>query len=268
MRMGVVRKKIASVLIILLLVSDLLPADSLLQNKIVRTNLIGSTAIVAWGIMNWDYGKRRPHIQREMWFGRGTKYAGADKMGHFYTTYALTFYLSALYRNYGYSVEYADKSAALSSFFFNAVMEVGDSFSDYGFSYEDMIFNVVGSWVGYLFLKHPAFDKAVDIRLEYKPSEKIRDGKSYDILTDYQGMKFLAALKLDAFDALEESFLRWFELQAGYYVRRKDGVNHRYAYIGVGINFSMLLAPVSKKVSRFTEFYQLPYGYVSKSSEW
>ena len=261
-------KKIGSVLIILFLALNLLKADNFLQNKIVRTNLIGSALIVTWGIFNWDYGKRAPHTQREGWFSHNTKHAGADKLGHFYTTYAMTFYLSSLYRGYGYSVESANKNAALSSFFLNAVMEAGDSFSDYGFSYEDMIFNAVGSWLGYFFLTHPTFDKTIDIRLEYKPTEKIRHRESYDILTDYQGMKFLTALKLDAFTLLEDSFLRWFELQAGYYVRRKEGANHRYGYIGVGINFSRLLAPVSKKASRFTEFYQLPYGYVSKSSEW
>ena len=260
-------KKIGFAALILLFSLSLLKADNFLKNKIVRTNLIGSAAIVTWGIFNWDYGKRAPHAHREGWFGHDTKYAGADKLGHFYTTYAISFYLSSLYAGYGYDEAFANKSAALSSFFLNAVMEAGDSFSHYGFSYEDMICNAVGSWLGYLFLTHPTLDKAVDIRLEYKPTEKIRHGESYDILTDYQGMKFLTALKLDAFRSLEDSFLRWFELQAGYYVRREADTNHRYGYIGIGINFSRVLAPLSKKASRITEFYQLPFGYVAKRSE-
>lgn len=256
----IAKKGIVAVLLIFWLLS-VGHADWFEKNsKIVRANLIGSAAIVSWGYFTWDYGTRKPHFAHEGWFGKDTKHAGMDKLGHLYTNYAVTHLLAALFRGYGYPKGYAAKSAALSAFFLNGVMEVGDSFGTYGFSVEDVVFNAIGAYLGYRMLTSRELDRTFDLRVEYFPSERVRSGRNYDIFTDYQGMKFLTALKLEHFAPLRRGFLQYLELQAGYYARRVHGENQRYPYLGIGINFSKLLRPVNKKAAKFFEFYQPPLG--------
>ncbi len=257
-------KIMQGIFIIFFLFATLVKADEWYkQNKIFQTNLIGSAVIVGWGILNWDYGKRRPHTAKEGWFSADTKYAGVDKLGHFYATFLLTYYFTHRFISYNYKESDAIRYAALSSLFLNSVMEAGDSFSNYGFSYEDMLFNIAGSFVGYYLLKHPKVDDLIDIRIEYKSTEKIKRGESIDILIDYNGMKFLTAVKFEGLDTLKRTFLRYFEFQVGYYARKHDSINHRYPYVGIGFNFSSLFYPVSRKAAKILEFYQPPFGYLS-----
>ncbi len=232
------------------------PSDN---KKILYTNLIGSATIITWGVLNWDYGKTSMHASNEGWFGKDTKNAGADKLGHLYATFLLSHYFTNLYRGFGYDRQKAIKEGAISSFLLNTVMEVGDSFSSYGFSYEDFVINALGSYLGYYLLMHPEVNDVVDIRLEYKPTDKITKGDSYDVFTDYSGMKFLTAVKFDGINLLENTFLKYFEFHIGYYTREKI---NRHPYVAIGINLSHLLAPISKKGSRFFNYYQMPYVYV------
>ena len=232
------------------------------DKKILYTNLIGSATILTWGVLNWDYGKRGMNASSEGWFGRDTKYLGVDKLGHFYTTFALSHYFANLYEGFGYEKNKAIKQGAISSFLFNTVMEVGDSFSDYGFSYEDFTINALGSYIGYYLLMNPEVNKKVDIRIEYNPSDKIISGDSYDILTDYNGMKFLTAIKFDGFERFQNTFMKYFEFHVGYYTRDENNIPHRYPYAAIGTNLSHLLAPVSKKAGTFFNYYQMPYSYI------
>ena len=252
------------ILIIVLSMVFVLRADSPLDDKkILYTNLIGSATILTWGVLNWDYGKRGMHTSTEGWFGRDTKYLGIDKLGHFYTTFALSHYFANLYEGFGYEKNRAIKQGAISSLLFNTVMEVGDSFSDYGFSYEDFTVNILGSYIGYYLLMHPEINKKVDIRIEYNPSDKITSGDSYDILTDYNGMKFLTAVKFDGFKQFQDTFMKYFEFHVGYYTREENHKLQRYPYAAIGINLSHLLKPVSRRASKFFNYYQMPYSYVS-----
>lgn len=111
---------------------------------------------------------------------------GADKLGHLYTSHLLTGVLGHLYEDWGAKPEDAGKQAALSSLLVMSVMEAGDSFSDYGYSNEDMLFNLLGSYVGYRHYADPDWRQRFDIRVEHD----LR-AVSADLLTDYQHMKFL-----------------------------------------------------------------------------
>ncbi len=233
------------------------------DKKIIYTNLIGSTAIITWGVLNWDYGKTSMHASSEGWFGKDTKNAGADKLGHFYSTFVLSHLFTNLYLGFGYDEQKAIKQGAISSFLLNTVMEVGDSFSSYGFSYEDFVVNSLGSLLGYYLLMHPEVNSVIDIRLEYKPTDKITSGDSYDVFTDYDGMKFLTAVKFDGISSLENTFLKYFEFHVGYYTRENSSEINRHPYVAIGINLSHLLAPISKKGSKFFNYYQMPYTYIS-----
>ena len=258
----------ASVLCLLLSVGSVRAAEEessgfSSRQKVLMLNLGAVGAISAWGLISWDYGSSSPHADQEGWFGHGTAEGGADKLGHMYTSYALSHGLSTLYRSWDYPPEKAAAMGALSSFGIQGMMEIMDSFtSSYGFSYEDVVMNGAGALLGYTLDRHPAWQRKIDFRLEYKPSI----GKNFesDVFTDYQSHKYLLALKGEGFSALNQTFLRYLELQVGYtakgyadYVAGGPDDRQRALYAGVGLNVGELLRPLWD--SRIFNYLQVPY---------
>lgn len=210
------------------------------EQRISNSRWFGTLAVIGYGSLQWDYFSRTPHTHYEGWFEQATAEGGADKLGHFYTSHLLTGVLGHLYEDWGSKPEDAGKQAALSSLLVMSVMEAGDSFSDYGYSNEDMLFNLLGSYVGYRHYADPDWQQRFDIRVEHD----LR-AVSADLLTDYQHMKFLLAIKFDGFDALQDTPLAWLELHVGYYARdydQSDIDGNRTAYVGVGLNLTKLFA--------------------------
>ena len=238
--------------------------DEELRYKIIYANLIGAAAVTAWGVVFWDYFTTTPVMGDEGWFGDDTKYGGADKMGHLYSTYLWSLGFASLYEYWGMEEEESMIFGPLSSWLFQGIMELGDSFSEtQGFSYEDMVMNTIGAGFYYLREKYPTIKEKVDLRLEYVPE---LNGK--DVFTQYNSMKYLVAIKFSGFESMESSFLRYGELQLGYYSRGYDNANdydqkERVLYVGIGINVSEVLASLGWiKTSKVFNYYQLPYTYV------
>ena len=69
----------------------------------------GSMAVIfMYGLSQWDYGKDGFHFENERWFQRDTKYGGADKLGHLWSSYALSHLYSYVYRKWGYTEKEAN----------------------------------------------------------------------------------------------------------------------------------------------------------------
>jgi hypothetical protein len=140
-------------------------------------------------------------------------------------------------------------------------MEFGDSFSSYGFSHEDFLMNLFGAAAGYLLYINPALSKKIDFRVEYVPN--FDQG---DVFSDYDKMKFLMAVKLDGFDWIQNSYLKYLEIHLGYYARGypNDINKERNIYLGIGISLSKIFNKLSmKKTARVFNYYQMPYTYIS-----
>ena len=238
--------------------------DEELRNRVLYANLIGAAVVLGWGTINWDYFTSDPVMADEGWFGDDTKYGGADKLGHIYSTYVLSLGFASLYEYWGMKEEESMIYGPLSSWFFQGIMEIGDSFSDtQGFSYEDIIMNTVGAGFYYVREKYPSVKEKLDLRLEYIP-----ELSEEDPFTQYNNMKFLLALKFSGFESMESNFLRYGELHLGYYSRGYHNYydyeqKERVVYVGVGINVSEVLASMGWiKTSKVFNYYQLPYTYV------
>jgi hypothetical protein len=232
------------------------------RRDILYTNLAGAAVITAWGITNWDYGENKAHAGNEGWFSRDTKYGGADKLGHFYGAYLIGSALSGLYEYWGYEKKEAAFYGAFSSFLVMNYMEFGDSFSSYGFSYEDFVMNTLGAASAYLLSAHPELSRKIDFRIEYVPSFK-----TVDVVTEYESMKYLIALKAEGFDTMQNAGLRYTELHLGYYTRNYEGgfssQSERIIYLGIGINLSAIFRQNGyTKTAYFLNFYQPPYTYL------
>jgi len=230
--------------------------------------------VTYFGIQNWEGGSSGFTFQSEGWFGTDTKYGGMDKLGHAYTGYLLTEYFSQRIAHEVGDPNGAIISGAILGFGVQTYIEFFDGFSGgHGFSYEDFIANGVG--VGFSILRNtvPEVAAKLDFRLEYLPSEY----SDFAPVTDYAGQKYVLALKLAGFEELEESPLRFFELQAGYFTQgytdaeREAGVEQRREpYVAIGLNLNELLnqAPEVRETtpglaaSRALEYLQVPYTYV------
>ena len=239
--------------------------DDELRNRVIYTNLIGAGVVMAWGTAFWDYFTITPVIKNEGWFEKDSKYGGADKLGHMYSTYLWSLGFTSLYEYWGMKENDAILYGPLTSWTFQFLMEVGDSFSEsQGFSYEDVVMNTVGAAFYYVREKYPEVKRKVDLRLEYIPDFK----SDVDIFTQYNSMKYLFALKFSGFDSMEDTVMKYFELQLGYYSRGyQDDKNYnsteRVTYIGLGLNASEVLKSMGwTKTSKILNYYQLPYTYV------
>lgn len=206
--------------------------------RIRNSRWFGTLAVIGYGSLQWDYFSRTPHTTYEGWFERDSAEGGADKLGHFYTSHLLTDVLGSMYEGWGATRAEAGKEAAISSLLVMAVMEAGDSFSDYGYSNEDMLFNLLGSYAAYRHYVDADWQRRVDFRIEHS-----LQSFSDDLLTDYHHMKFLLAVKLDGFDSLHGTPWEWLELHLGYYTRgyEQSGIDGtRTAYFGIGVNLAKL----------------------------
>ncbi len=239
--------------------------DEELYNRVLYTNLVGASVVTAWGVAFWDYFTITPVMGNEGWFGEDTKYGGADKFGHLYSTYLWSMGFASLYEYLGMDEEEAMVYGPLTSWLFQGIMEVGDSFSEsQGFSYEDMVMNTLGAGFYYLREKYPSLKAKLDLRLEYVPDFQA----GADVFTQYNSMKYLFALKMSGFKSMESNFMRYTELQLGYYTRGYQNSQaydqkERVVYVGIGINVSEVLASMGwLKTSKVFNYYQLPYTYV------
>ncbi len=201
---------------------------------------IGATTL---GIANWRWGSQRKWVSNsEGWFSSQTDYGGADKLGHAFTSYAITNVLTERLIMQGRTPEQAARTSALFSSGLLLYVEVMDGFSrKYGFSHEDMTVNLLGSAFAYARHAIPGMRDRVDFRMEYEPSGH----KGFDPLGDYSGQKYLLALKLSGTDTFRNTPMRYLELQTGYYTRgfsnteRAHGDDlERHVFVGIGINLS------------------------------
>lgn len=225
--------------------------------KVLRSRQLAAGVILAWGLLQWDYGSRPLHFRSEGWFGQSTPEGGADKLGHLYTGYLLARGMASLYRDWGLTVDRAAREAALTSVLVTTVMEVGDGFSPYGSSGEDLLMNLAGAWAGEALARSPAWRERLDLRVEYRFNTD-----TSDFTTDYEHARHLIALKLGGFDALRGTPLSWLEVQGGYYTRGYSdplAPDRRTAYAGVGLNLPLLLRRAGQeRTATFLQFYQPP----------
>ena len=227
------------------------------KQNIINANLTGIGVVTVWGVANWDYFTNSPKSTTENWFQNDTSSGGADKFGHMYTSYVTAHGLSYLYETWCMNKDDAALYGALSSLAILGYMEVGDSFSAYGFSNEDFIANSVGSLLGYYLYINPDVASKIDFRWEYglHPNQN-------DITTDYENSKYLFALKLNGFEYFHNNFMRHIELQLGYYSRGFDdplATRERNLFFGIGLNLTDLFRRHSyKKTATVLRYIQIP----------
>lgn len=224
------------------------------------------------GAKEWEWGSSSFKFNDEGWFGMDTGSGGADKLGHLYSSYVMTEFLTHRMNKKGYSIESSAKYSAYVSWGLMLYVEIFDGYSsDHGFSYEDLIANTTGIGVSYLKAKYPdILGDTLDLRIEYSPSKGM---KGFHPVTDYSGLKYLAVTKLSGIDMFKNTPLKYLEFQVGYYSRgfKKDDrpftdYKTSETFIGISLNLSELifkpyrkkLGKVGKYANTLTQYMQVP----------
>lgn len=202
--------------------------------------------VTALGLTSWNWGSNKSfRLNPEGWFGPETGSGGMDKLGHAFTSYALTNVLADRLVRQGRTPERAALSAAITTQAIMLYVEAFDGFSDdHGFAREDVVMNLAGTGLAYARTVFPRVRDILDYRMEYEASGY----KGFRPFSDYSGQKYVMALKLGGIKGLRDTPLRYLELQTGYYTRgfskleHADGIGRsRHAFIGVGLNLTELL---------------------------
>jgi Predicted periplasmic lipoprotein (DUF2279) len=247
-------------------------ADWPREKKSLALNLGTVGVVTAIGLAQWDYGSADFHWEDEGWFDSDTRYGGADKLGHAFMAYSFASIYNNIYRSWGYSQEEAIRKGATSSWLLMTLIEVGDGYSDsQGFCWQDEVMNTVGVGMAYLRHRFPAVRERVDFRMEWFPSPALRHGEQHGFFTDYSGQKYLLAFKPDGFLKTGDPLLKALEFQVGYYTRGYSAGDedffkrqHRYGYIGIGLNVTYLLDRLAgHRAAGVFDYYQVPYTYLS-----
>lgn len=233
---------------------------------IFKNNAYVMAPILVVGFAKWDWGNLGFHKKDEGFFQENTRYGGVDKAGHFYSSYLIADLLSKKFASDGIAMERASFYGATSSFVLTTLIEVGDATSPrYGFSYQDQLMNTLGALSSYVLLNSPSLNEKIDFKIDYIPTS---GPLGFD---DYEGMRFIASLKLSGFDFAKNSFWRFIEIQANYsapgYVKRKDDKSRELG-IGLALNVNEVIdyfrgRESNKYVHGFFEYYQPRYTYVT-----
>ncbi len=229
------------------------------EKKMLYTTGTSIAVVGIWGLATWDFGSDGFHFADEGMFEKDSKNGGADKFGHFWATYAFSDSLTGLYKYWGYPSRQANIYAVLSAWTVQLFIELGDATSEtQGFSWQDLLMNSFGSLASLLLERYPELDRKIDFRVEYIFNVDINN-----FFDDYSNQFYSMVLKLEGFDSIENSFLKYIELQCGYYSRGYDTEEvekFRNIYIGISLNFSRLFKQNNwKKTGKFLEYVQIPY---------
>lgn len=230
--------------------------------KVMLLNGAGLALLTVWGAAVWEYGERDcPMAQNEGFFGEDTKHGGMDKLGHAFTGHLIALETARAYARWGYDQPDAAWMGLGSSLFFTTMMEVGDSFSAFGLSPEDLAANVMGAGLGFAMARWPEIPRFLDFRMEYRPP---LDREPGDFITDYKRMRYHLALKLAGFGWARDNLFRYLEIHAGYRTHGFMGTTgdpERTVFLGAGLNLAELLG--KGPLTRVFDYVQAPHAYLA-----
>jgi hypothetical protein len=101
-----------------------------------------------------NYGSQAFHFYSEHWYGPNTYAGGADKTSHFIISASLARELALLYDGWGHTREQSIALAFGVTVLSGFLVEVGDGFSPYGFSWEDLTSDILGATTGLVLTKY------------------------------------------------------------------------------------------------------------------
>lgn len=210
-------------------------------------------------------------FQDEGLFGKDTRNLGMDKLVHAHNTYILSELIGARIRKKTGTTRGTAASGALLASGLMLYSEVFDGFKA-GFGLYDLAFNSLGAGFSVVRNTVPGLEDKLDFRVLIIPNRQIYSPTGRE---HYRQLRHLFAVKLDGFERLKPTPLRFVELHAGYYgkgfterERERGAPIERKLFVGVGVNLNQLLfndrpsSRAGRAASQLLDYWQPPYTYV------
>ena len=244
----------------------------------------------------WKRSDSEPwHFANERWFQEDTYAGGVDKMSHFYYGTVGEEALTAAYQKLGHPADQARLLAFLNTALAAVVVEVGDGFTSYGFSWEDAMAGTAGAAASALVGAHDLRD-TIGFRFGFLPtaepllssgtphagpptdassspiqplalqSPQINTGYTYEIYTiDLKLVGFLPRVHA------RPGFARYFLFSATYDTRGYTEAPPEFRQRNIGMEIGINLAEVCRglglseqtwwgqSIIQFFEHFRVPY---------
>lgn len=239
------------------------PDTSMVNKKRLQSVLIGTTVGYGTGlaVLNhiWYKDSERQSFR---FFNDQAEWKQLDKLGHFYTSFYLSYSASRILRWCSVEDRKANLYGALTGFVMTVPIEILDGFSDgYGASAGDIVADAVGPA---FFLAQQLHWNEVRIypklsfhRTDFPPLRPalLGDDLISEIVKDYNGQTYWLSIDVDKFTA----FPKWLNLAIGYgaeemiFARNSENIAagydpHRQYYISIDFDLTAI-----KTKSRFTK---------------
>jgi len=192
------------------------------SRKTLVTSIAGTSAVGSYVLLNelWykDYPRSKFHT-----FNDNDEWLQMDKVGHAFTSYALSRATSSAYRWAGLDKK---KSAMLGvgfGFLYLGSIEILDSKSSaWGFSWGDIIANTSGS-LFYLSQEMLWNEQRITLKFSYSQTEfamlnpdALGHNFQQRLLKDYNGQTYWSSFNVHSFMASDAAFPRWMNIAFGY----------------------------------------------------
>ncbi|MFN0158965.1 MAG: DUF2279 domain-containing protein [Bacteroidota bacterium] len=192
-----------------------------------------------WGFDAWWQGNSEPfHLIHEGWFHDYS--LGIDKIGHFYTAY---FYFRT-FRNIMLWGGH-DRSTALwwgvgGTALFSLCVEVGDGFTIWGFSFDDLTANTLGLCYGVLQTEVP-YMQNFNFKWSYVPRSATE--RITQITSNYDSHTYWLAINVNGLlpESAKSYWPEFLQLAVGYGVGENS--TRREAAIGLDFNLEVFSPP-------------------------
>ena len=243
------------------------------ETKVVTGGaLVIGTFYAASGL--WEFEHLDFHFQSDGWFGRDTYAGGADKVSHFTLSATISRELALVYDYLGKTRAQSSALAFGITAFTGFMVEIGDGLSPYGFSWEDLTVDVLGSGMG-VFLTRHGLNDVFGVRAGKVPTVDAGSDDSRYLGSHYGTEIYSGDFKIAGLARrwkFEPSVARFLLFSVTYQTKGYDYVpplpdKQRLVGFELGINFPEVLAAVGVPADKwwglalykvFT-FFRLPY---------
>ncbi len=197
---------------------------------------------------------------------------GVDKMGHFYISYLYFHSLENAMSWAGYSKRKSLYVAAIIPTVYALSVEIGDGFSSYNFSPDDLAANLMGIGYGILQVKKPFFQN-INVKWSYFPSAyKTTANEKRSLTDDYDGHIYWMSFNVhNLLPSKAQAFWpKFLNLAVGYGVKNRnpgtnDPVARKFTF-GLDYNLSSISFKGQgwKSVTRFLDLFHFPAPGIRK----
>jgi len=235
--------------------------------------LVIGTFYAASGL--WEFEHLDFHFKGDGWFGPNTYAGGADKVSHFTISATVARELALTYDYLGKTQAQSIALAFGITAFTGFMVEIGDGLSPYGFSWQDLTVDVLGSATG-VFLTRHGLNDVFGLRVGRVPTNEPVDEDDLRYLGSHYGQEIYSAdFKIAGLARrwkFEPSIARFLMTSVTYQSKGYDFVpqlpdKQRLVGFELGLNFPEILAafgvPETKwwglLLYKVFTFFRLPY---------